>query len=262
MPVQEDKSAASRGPSSSAPVSATFLALVAALAVLAGGMMALPHYARWAVFPLVLVGWLISLCLHEFGHAIVAYHRGDRSVRDKGYLTLDPLRYTDLQYSIVWPLVFLALGGIGLPGGAVYVNTWAMMRVDRTLVSAGGPIATVAVLFLLLATMGAAGDVLRATPPLYAAVAFLAFLQLTALLFNLLPVPGLDGWGIIEAWLPPGLRQFGRRIAPIAPILLVVLLFLPPVNGAFWDAVYRLSQVIDLDVQAARQGLRLFAFWR
>jgi Zn-dependent protease len=211
----------------------------------------------------VLVGWLISLCLHEFGHAIVAYHRGDRSVRDKGYLTLDPLRYTDMLYSIVWPLVFLALGGIGLPGGAVYVNTWAMMRVDRTLVSAGGPIATVAVLvLLLLATTGAAGDVLRATPPLYAALAFLAFLQLTALIFNLLPVPGLDGWGIIEAWLPPGLRQFGRRIAQLAPILLVLLLFVPAVNRVFWDAVHGLSQVIGLDVYAARQGLRMFAFWR
>jgi Zn-dependent protease len=262
MPVQRDKLASPRGPSSSALVSATFLGLVAALAILVGAMMALPDYARWAVFPLVLVGWLISLCLHEFGHAIVAYHRGDRSVRDKGYLTLDPLRYTDMQFSIVWPLVFLALGGIGLPGGAVYVNTWAMMRVDRTLVSAGGPIATAAVLVLLLAITAAAGDVLRANPPLYAALAFLAFLQLTALVFNLLLVPGLDGWGIIEAWLPPDLRQFGRRIGPIAPILLVVLLFIPAVNRVFWDAVYGLSQVIGLDVLAARQGLRMFAFWR
>jgi Zn-dependent protease len=269
MPIQRDELAAGRSPSGGAPVSATFVGLVAALALLAGGMVALLDYAHWAVFPLVLAGWLISLCLHEFGHAIVAYHRGDRSVRAKGYLTLDPLRYTDLQYSIVWPLVFLALGGIGLPGGAVYVNTWAMMRIDRTLVSACGPVATLAVLVLLLAAMATLVPPTRfelyiASPAvaLYSALAFLALLQITALIFNLLPVPGLDGWGIIEAWLPPDLRQLGRRIAPIAPILLVLLLFLPPVSRAFWEAVYGLSQAVGLDVQAARHGLRLFAFWR
>jgi Zn-dependent protease len=232
-------------------------------------MAALPHYARWGVFPLVLVGWLVSLCLHEFGHAFVAYRRGDRGVRAKGYLTLDPLRYTDLQYSIVWPLVFLAFGGIGLPGGAVYVNTWPMTKMDRTLVAAGGPLATLGVLILLLATMAALVPPTRielyaASPgaALYSALAFLALLQLSALIFNLLPVPGLDGWGIIEAWLPPDLRQFGWRIALMAPVLLGVLLLLPPVNRAFWDAVHGLSQVIGLDVQAARLGLRLFAFWR
>jgi Zn-dependent protease len=225
-------------------------------------MMALPSYARWAVFPFVLAGWVISLCLHEFGHAIVAYHRGDRRVREKGYLTLDPLRYTDAQFSILWPLVFLALGGIGLPGGAVYVNTWAMMKMDRSLVSAAGPIATLGVLVLLLAILAATVDMQFAHPALYAAVAFLAFLQLTALFFNLLPVPGLDGWGIIEPWLPPDARDFGHRIAPIAPFLLVVALFIPPVARAFWDAVYGLSNAIGLDAVAAWQGMRLFTFWR
>ena len=82
-----------------------------------------PDHARLLVFPFVFIGFVISLCLHEFGHAIVAYHCGDRTVRDKGYLTLDPLRYTDLQYSILFPLLIMALGGIGLPGGAVYINT-------------------------------------------------------------------------------------------------------------------------------------------
>ncbi|WP_233220817.1 hypothetical protein [Chlorogloea sp. CCALA 695] len=45
----------------------------------------------------VCVGWILSVCLHEFDHAIVAYWGGDTSVKDKGYLTLNPLKYTNIN---------------------------------------------------------------------------------------------------------------------------------------------------------------------
>jgi Zn-dependent protease len=242
--------------------SGVFLDLMIALLGLAALMAALPDYARFMVFPFVVLGWLVSLCLHEFGHAYAAYRYGDFSVVGKGYLTLNPLRYTDVQFSIIWPLLFLALGGIGLPGGAVYLNLWGLSPVQRAWVSAAGPLATLAVLILLLAFMGAAGDALAAKPVLYAALAFLAFLQLTALVLEMLPVPGLDGWGVIGPWLPREWREFGARAAPIAPALLFMAFFLvPQVNGMFWRLVFNLSQIIGLRWDLARQGLSLFRFW-
>jgi Zn-dependent protease len=256
---------AERQPASASgwPISPSFLGLVGVLLGSAAAMVALPAHARWGVFPLVLAGWLVSLCLHELGHAIVAYHSGDRSVRAKGYLTLDVLRYTHWQYSIVLPLVFLALGGIGLPGGAVYVKTRALRsRLNRALVSAGGPAATLAVLAILLAILGASRGRLETTPALYEALAFLAFLQLTALIFNLLPVPGLDGWGILDPWLPRKMRDLGRRAAGIAPLLLILLLFLPPVNRAFWNGVFALSGIAGIETWAIALGRSLFEFWR
>ena len=106
-------------------------------------------------------------------------------------------------------------------------------------------------------------DVVVGAPALYEGLAFLALLQLTALIFNLLPVPGLDGWGILEPWMPPAVRQWGWRAAPIALLVLVAaLLLLPPVARAFWTVVYQLSDGIGLDVLAAFDGLRLFTFWR
>lgn len=244
-------------------ISGSFLALVAALLSLAAIMVMLPAaFGRFAVFPFVVAGWLISLCLHEFGHAIVAYGSGDLSVRDKGYLTLDPLRYTNLQFSILWPLVFLAIGGIGLPGGAVYLNMWALRPSRRALVSAAGPLATLSVLILLLAVLRAAEDMLIVTP-LYPALAFLAFLQLTALVLNLLPVPGLDGWGILKPWLPSAVRQMDTAVARIALALLILsLLFIPAVNQMFWRLVFEVCRVIDLDEAEALVGLQLFQFWR
>src|SRR6185295_12193584 len=92
-----------------------------------------------ACFLIVVILWVFSVCLHEFGHAFVALKGGDHTVRDKGYLTLNPLKYTHPIYSVLMPLVFLAIGGMGLPGGAVYIERQLLRsREWETLVSLGG----------------------------------------------------------------------------------------------------------------------------
>ena len=83
-------------------------------------------YDRHVAFIIVVVGWVLSLCLHEFSHAIVAYYGGDTSVKEKGYLTFNPLKYTHPFFSFVIPVVILLMGGIGLPGGAVFINRGAI----------------------------------------------------------------------------------------------------------------------------------------
>ncbi|MGH3670794.1 MAG: site-2 protease family protein, partial [Pseudonocardiaceae bacterium] len=104
-----------------------FLLLLAAAAI--GGVLAAVSTgtARTAgIVLLVLGGWAVALCLHEFGHALTAYRGGDRAVRARGYLTLDIRRYTDPVMSLLVPLALLALGGIPLPGGAVWINRAAL----------------------------------------------------------------------------------------------------------------------------------------
>src|SRR4051812_10477573 len=114
------------------------------------------------VFLLVVSGWVLSLCLHEYAHAIVAYFAGDRGVAERGYLRLNPLKYTHPVLSIVLPLVAVVLGGIGLPGGAVWVDhAYIRSKVKESLISAAGP-ATNVVFALLLAlpfAFGAGDDV-------------------------------------------------------------------------------------------------------
>lgn len=249
---------------SSAPLSSTFLVLIAAFLACAVWMLYRPDHARWLVFPFVLAGFLISLCLHEFGHALVAYHCGDTTVREKGYLTLNPLRYTDLQYSVLFPILVMAIGGVGLPGGAVYINTLLLRRrIYGALVSAGGPLATAAVLAVLMLVINLA---FKPAPPervLYAALSYLAMLQMTVLIFNLLPCPGLDGWGIVEPFLPGSVQRWGRRAAMVAPVLLVLaLFFVPGVSRWFWDVVYAACALIGLDPRVAWVGFGLFQFWR
>src|SRR5690242_1572140 len=84
--------------------SGVFLALVAIW--ITGGIMAWLEFGNAVVNVLlfVIAGWLVSLSLHEFSHALLAYRAGDRSVAGRGYLTLNPLKYTHPLLSIALPV--------------------------------------------------------------------------------------------------------------------------------------------------------------
>jgi Zn-dependent protease len=207
----------------------------------------------------VAAGWVASLSLHEFGHAMVAYRGGDYSVAHKGYLTLDVRKYTDPVLSIVLPLIFLFIGGIPLPGGAVWINRGALRsRGTSSWVSLAGPLSNLAVgaaLALVVALVPMAGG-------LVIAMSFLALMQVVTFVLNILPIPGLDGWGAIEPYLPPQAREFGARVRPWAPIILFAVLFLfRPANAALWDSSYAIFNAFGGYVDGAKIGFSVFQFW-
>jgi len=212
-------------------------------------------------FIFVLVGWIFSLCLHEFAHAAVAFLGGDTSVREKGYLTFNPLRYVDPIASIFVPLVFLLLGGIGLPGGAVYIDARRLRsRWWACAVALAGPAANLAiagVLVLVLSTGAMARN--AAAPPL----AFLALLQVTALILNLLPVPPLDGYRAIAPFLPKNLQMtFDRWGSVPLFLLLLILWFVPTVSSWFWVTTFRIAAALGIPLALAGLGLKQFRiFW-
>jgi Zn-dependent protease len=210
------------------------------------------------VFVFALTGWVISLCLHEFGHAAVAYAGGDRSVAGKGYLTLDPLRYANPVLSIALPLAFLAMGGLGFPGGAVYLNPGAIRTpLLRAATSAAGP----AMNLLCLVAIALALQ-LSPTDSLTAALSFLALLQATALVLNLLPIPGLDGFGVIEPFLPPQARAAAARLGGLIGLVFLGAIFLlPQLFEPIWIAAFALSGALGVDPDAMSTGYRLFRFW-
>ncbi|MEU1310844.1 site-2 protease family protein [Streptomyces cinnamoneus] len=243
-------------------VSPVFLALVA--------IMAVSFWAVWtdfsaspgfAVFLFVLSGWIVSLCLHEFSHARTALHGGDISVGAKGYLTLNPLLYTHALLSIVLPVIFVIMGGIGLPGGAVFIERHRIRsRWKQSLVSAAGPlmdalfVLAVGLPFLLGALDGVPDNVRYA-------LAFTVQLHVTAVILNFLPVPGLDGYGVIEPWLPHKVR---RQVEPFAPFGLLAVfgfLWIPEVNHAFFDMIDAVLRQLDVTEWDTYWGQKLFRFW-
>ncbi|HEV2967688.1 MAG TPA: site-2 protease family protein [Candidatus Dormibacteraeota bacterium] len=143
---------------------------------------------------------LVAIPVHEMGHALAAYFLGDRSVRYFGYLTPNPRRFLDPLGVIA---VFVALVGWGrrVPVQPNRISTPA----QRVIHELGGPVANLVVAivlgfllrFLLRLGMPYSYDL---SPGLFgAAIYVIVFLNLSLFAFQLLPIPGLDGWGVIEA---------------------------------------------------------------
>ncbi len=248
-------------------VSPVFLGLIAATA--ASGVMLwfgiLPAFVGPLTILFVTAGWITSVCVHEFGHALVAYLGGDRSVRASGYLDLNPLRYTNILLSLVMPVLFLLLGGIGLPGGAVYIDRGALRsRTWDSAVSVAGPVGTalcgllVAIPFLV---PGNAGWLNATNAGFFGALAFLGFIEAIAFVLNLLPVPGLDGFGIIRPWLPYAVQGLANQYGQIGILaVFAVLWFVAPVSQGFFQSIYQITGSFGIDPQLidfGRSNMRL-----
>jgi Zn-dependent protease len=214
------------------------------------------------VFTFVVFGWLVSLCLHEFGHAFTAWRYGDHDVEVRGYLTLNPLKYSNPMLSLGLPVLFIALGGIGLPGGAVYVRTSWMTPRQRTTVSLAGPFANVVLAILLLVLTRVLWDPDHVV--FWGGVAFLGFLQVTAVILNLLPIPGLDGYSALEPHLSPDTQRSLQPFKQWGFLILLLLLIAPSLNRWFFSVVFwffDLSGVPSFLVSAGSQLTRFWSAW-
>lgn len=222
---------------------------------------------RIEVFAFVMVGWILSVMAHEFSHAAVAWLGGDRTVKAKGYLSFDPRRYGDLGVSLVIPLIALIMGGIGFPGGAVYIRHDLMRsRLWSSASSLAGPAATLVVLLALSFGLsfwygwGLTGD---GPIVLFEALTVLAFLQAMGLILNLLPIPGLDGFGAIRPFLPAALSPHIRKAEGLVMVgLLLIIFWVPGAGAALTRAAATLSSALGLNLEALQVGWQAFHFWQ
>ncbi len=216
------------------------------------------------VFGIVVVGWLASVCLHEFGHALTAYIGGDASVRRRGYLT-NPLKYIQPMNSIIMPMIYLAVGGLGLPGAAVMIDERSLRsRSWRVMVSLAGP-AMSAVAGLVLAAPFILGRWSPTDPrPVVVAFGMLVQLQVMAVLFNLLPVPPLDGFQAIASFLfsQETKRRLMRSSNWVFFILILVMFRSHGARQFVWGSIFSVTRPLGLTPETFAAAFRQFQFWR
>lgn len=182
---------------------------------------------------------LFSCCVHEFAHAWTAYRCGDDTAMLSGRMTLNPIVHIDPIGTVAFPLLALMMGAPFLIGWAkpVPVNPrrFQNYRRDDILVSLSG-IASNLLLALFTATLLRSLYVFGGFPfivPVVFILRYLMYLNVVLAVFNLIPIPPLDGSHVLYHYLPMETAWQFRKLERFGFIIIILFLL----TGVFWTIV-------------------------
>ena len=181
---------------------------------------------------------LIGFPVHEFAHALAAYRLGDSTAKLYGRLTLNPIAHFDPLGGILLAVSFIGAGfgfGWAKPTPVNPANL-AGGRRGEAMVAAAGPVSNLvlaAAAALPLRFIVSTPQLSEQIPGIVVLVLYLfVYINLVLMIFNLLPIPPLDGSKVLFAFLPPRLAwQWRPVLEQYGFILLLLLFFLPPGNS-------------------------------
>lgn len=188
----------------------------------------------WRQISYVVIGLFIGVVFHEYMHARIADWLGDKTARSAGRLTLNPVPHIDPFGTILVPLALVLISqGRWIFGYAkpVPVNPFFMKkpRRDMMLVALAGPMTNFALGFALALV----GMVLRLIGvntvswfELFSFFYYAAYINVFLGIFNLLPLPPLDGSHILEYFLPPAAQRKYEALAPYSFLIIIAVLWI------------------------------------
>ena len=196
---------------------------------------------------LILVPLWLCLTVHEWAHAWTAWQLGDDTAMRLGRLTLNPLAHVDPVGTFLLPLIGVPFGWAKpVPVNPTRFRRQVRMDLGMLTTAAAGPVSNVVLAALTLAISSTLSQLgIALSPPLYVLMVFVMQLNVILAVFNLLPIPPLDGSRIADALMPEDLRPAWNRFCGLGPAPLVAIIVLPHLLGFSlfdWilDAVSRL----------------------
>lgn len=191
---------------------------------------------------ITIVAILISLTLHEMMHAYAALKLGDSTAQDEGRISLNPLAHIDPFMTVILPVITLISFGVPvLAAKPVPFNPDRVKYDDygAALVALAGPITN-----LLLAVLGAAiMHLTLGSPAILNALNIFVILNIGLFVFNMIPIPPLDGSRVLYAFAPDSVRTFMEQIEQYGIFLIFgLVLFVKPFTAILIninDAIYQ-----------------------
>lgn len=207
---------------------------------------------------------LFSIIIHEIAHGWMALRLGDPTARDMGRLTLNPVPHIDPIGSIVVPAIAIFSGGHFFIAWAkpVPVNpmNFRNYRRDDMLVSVVGPLSNIAmagICSILVVIFGHILPLIRETESLAVEAVYFFLkmfyggvgLNIMLAVFNMIPIPPLDGSHVLAAYLPPDLRERYQQVGFYGIFIILFLMYFPPVSMAFQSMIAFIRTPFEFFIQ-------------
>lgn len=190
---------------------------------------------------------MVAMSIHEFSHGWIAYKLGDTTAKYQGRLTLNPLAHIDPVGTVLLPIfLFIATRGQFVFGAAkpVPINYWALKNPKRDMIWIGlaGPLSNIVSAFVF-------SQILKILPDItILSILLKNFIVINVILgvFNLIPIPPLDGSRIVMGILPSGMARSYARLEQFGFIIIMIFIALGLFNIIVWPMVNLIIAILGL----------------
>ena len=183
-----------------------------------------------------IVGIAVAISVHEFGHAYSAHLLGDDTAKMYGRMTLNPAKHLDIMGLIAMLIVHI---GWAKPV-PVNPNNFKNYKVGNVIVSLAGVTANIIISIIRV--------IIKKHVNMYAITEITSAIiiyNVSFAAFNLLPIPPLDGWGVISSFIPYKYNEIAYKYESMSSIIFLVLIitgaysiFISPIINVIWDILY------------------------